>query len=75
MRLERPANATVYELTGRGAELRPVVEALGGWGLDALGEQRPTDAVRTHWVTGGAVTAGPSGAAGAADLSGAVAAG
>lgn len=74
-RLERPANATVYELTGRGAELRPVVEALGGWGLDALGEQRPTDAVRTHWVTGGAVTAGPSGAAGAADLSGAVAAG
>ncbi|KOV13130.1 HxlR family transcriptional regulator [Streptomyces sp. XY431] len=72
-RLERPANATVYELTGRGAALRPVVEALGGWGLDALGEQRPTDAVRTHWVTGGAVTAGagPSGDAGAVGVVGA----
>jgi DNA-binding HxlR family transcriptional regulator len=50
-RLERPANATVYELTGRGRELRPVIEALGEWGLAALGEQRPTDAVREHWFT------------------------
>ncbi len=50
-RLERPANATVYELTGRGRELRPVIEALGEWGLPALGEQRPTDAVREHWFT------------------------
>ncbi|MBP0452727.1 helix-turn-helix transcriptional regulator [Kitasatospora sp. RG8] len=51
-RLERPANATVYELTERGATLRQVVDALGVWGLGALGEQRPTDAVRAHWVTG-----------------------
>lgn len=50
-RLERPANATVYELTERGRELRPVIEALGEWGLPALGEQRPTDAVREHWFT------------------------
>ncbi|GAA3084514.1 hypothetical protein GCM10017562_62860 [Streptomyces roseofulvus] len=50
-RLERPANATVYQLTPRGAELRPVVQALAAWGLDALGDQRPTDAVRTHWFT------------------------
>ncbi len=50
-KLERPASGTVYELTGRGRELRPVIEALGQWGLPALGEQRPTDAVREHWVT------------------------
>ncbi|KJS55817.1 HxlR family transcriptional regulator [Streptomyces rubellomurinus subsp. indigoferus] len=50
-KLERPASATVYELTERGAELRPVIEALGAWGLGALGEQRPTDAVREHWYT------------------------
>ncbi|MFE0462123.1 winged helix-turn-helix transcriptional regulator [Kitasatospora sp. NPDC058965] len=51
-RLERPANATVYELTEHGQALRPVVAALGDWGLAVLGEQRPTDAVREHWVTG-----------------------
>lgn len=50
-KLERPASATVYELTERGRELRPVIEALGEWGLGALGEQRPTDAVREHWFT------------------------
>jgi DNA-binding HxlR family transcriptional regulator len=60
-RLEKPANATVYELTERGAALRGVLAALGDWGLPALGEQRPTDAVRGHWVTvsaGQAVSAG-----------------
>ncbi|GHF40391.1 hypothetical protein GCM10018790_17480 [Kitasatospora xanthocidica] len=57
-RLERPASATVYELTGRGRELRPVIEALGAWGLPALGEQRPTDAVREHWFTPRAAEAG-----------------
>ncbi|KJK58052.1 winged helix-turn-helix transcriptional regulator [Saccharothrix sp. ST-888] len=51
-RLERPANATVYQLTERGLALRQVVDALGAWGLAALGEPRPTDAVREHWVTG-----------------------
>ncbi|WP_035850565.1 winged helix-turn-helix transcriptional regulator [Kitasatospora azatica] len=50
-KLERPANATVYELTEHGSALREVVVALGQWGLAALGEQRPTDAVREHWVT------------------------
>lgn len=69
-RLERPANATVYELTGRGLALRPVVEALGVWGMDVLGEQRPTDAVREHWFTAvpepgpaAAAAAGPAPAA------------
>ncbi|GLW70558.1 hypothetical protein Kpho02_28570 [Kitasatospora phosalacinea] len=50
-RLERPANATVYELTPRGAELRPVLDALARWGGPDLGEPRPTDAVREHWYT------------------------
>ncbi|MDH6579259.1 DNA-binding HxlR family transcriptional regulator [Kitasatospora sp. MAP5-34] len=62
-KLERPANATVYQLTERGLTLRQVVGALGEWGLDALGEPRPTDAVREHWVTG---VAGGASAAGVA---------
>src|SRR5436190_24385522 len=37
-KLERPANATVYQLTERGLTLRHVIDALGVWGLDALGE-------------------------------------
>lgn len=51
-KLERPANAVVYQLTEHGLMLRRVVAALGDWGLGVLGEQRPTDAVREHWVTG-----------------------
>ncbi|GAA2748450.1 hypothetical protein GCM10010440_48830 [Kitasatospora cinereorecta] len=53
-RLERPANATVYELTERGLALRPVVESLAAWGTADLGEPRPTDAVRGHWYTAAA---------------------
>lgn len=54
-KLERPANAVVYQLTERGLTLRQVVDALGSWGLGALGEPRPTDAVREHWVTADSV--------------------
>lgn len=68
-RLERPANATVYELTERGATLRGVVDALGAWGLGLLGEQRPTDAVREHWITGAADAVG-SGSGGAPAVAG-----
>ncbi len=50
-KLERPASAMVYQLTERGLTLRRVIEALGVWGLDALGDPRPTDAVRGHWIT------------------------
>lgn len=59
--MQRPANAAAYQLTPRGLALRQVVDALAAWGLDALGEPRPTDAVRTHWFTGG----GPAGRAAA----------
>ncbi|MFG2309909.1 winged helix-turn-helix transcriptional regulator [Streptomyces sp. NPDC048566] len=48
-RLPPPAGAQVYELTERGAELLPVLQALGAWGAPALAARRPTDAVRAHW--------------------------
>lgn len=48
-RLPPPGAAYVYELTGRGRELLPVLQALGAWGEAELGELRPTDAVRAHW--------------------------
>ncbi|WP_030338553.1 winged helix-turn-helix transcriptional regulator [Streptomyces sp. NRRL S-1022] len=48
-RLPPPGAAYVYELTGRGRALLPVLQALGSWGEDELGERRPTDAVRAHW--------------------------
>ncbi|MGC9380068.1 winged helix-turn-helix transcriptional regulator [Streptomyces sp. MH13] len=48
-RLPPPGAAYVYELTARGRELLPVLEALGAWGAGELGERRPTDAVRAHW--------------------------
>ncbi|CAL9615912.1 winged helix-turn-helix transcriptional regulator [Streptomyces sp. NPDC058947] len=48
-RLPPPGAANVYELTARGRELLPVLQALGEWGQAELGERRPTDAVRAHW--------------------------
>ncbi|MFF6994384.1 winged helix-turn-helix transcriptional regulator [Streptomyces sp. NPDC008313] len=48
-RLPPPGAAYVYELTGRGRRLLPVLQALEEWGAPALGERRPTDAVRAHW--------------------------
>ncbi len=48
-RLPPPGAAYVYELTSRGRELLPVLQALGEWGRAELGERRPTDAVRAHW--------------------------
>ncbi|MFH9399793.1 winged helix-turn-helix transcriptional regulator [Streptomyces sp. NPDC017638] len=48
-RLPPPGAAYVYELTARGRQLLPVLQALGSWGARELGERRPTDAVRAHW--------------------------
>ncbi|MER7742765.1 winged helix-turn-helix transcriptional regulator [Streptomyces sp. NPDC096538] len=48
-RLPPPGAAYVYEITPRGSELLPVLQALGTWGEPELGERRPTDAVRAHW--------------------------
>ncbi|MEU6254786.1 helix-turn-helix domain-containing protein [Streptomyces sp. NPDC047043] len=48
-RLPPPGAAYVYELTARGRELLPVLQALSVWGRAELGERRPTDALRAHW--------------------------
>lgn len=48
-RLPPPGAAYVYELTSRGRDLLPVLQALGTWGAPVLEERRATDAVRAHW--------------------------
>lgn len=48
-RLPPPSAAYVYELTDRGRELLPVLQALAAWGAPGLAERAPTDAVRAHW--------------------------
>jgi DNA-binding HxlR family transcriptional regulator len=48
-RLPPPGAAYVYELTERGRELLPVLQALGTWGAPLLKERQATDAVRAHW--------------------------
>lgn len=54
-RVELPAPATgvhVYELTARGAELRPVIEGLARWGLELLPEQIGDRRFRPAWAAG-----------------------
>jgi DNA-binding HxlR family transcriptional regulator len=45
-----PVATTLFSLTSRGEELRPVLEALVRWGLPLMTEQKPDDAVRGHWL-------------------------
>ena len=45
-----PIATTLFRLAPRGEELRPVVEALTRWGLPLMVDQRPEDAVRSHWL-------------------------
>jgi DNA-binding HxlR family transcriptional regulator len=45
-----PVAATLFRLTPRGEELRPVLEDLIRWGIPLMTEQRPGDAVRSHWL-------------------------
>ncbi|WP_017626926.1 winged helix-turn-helix transcriptional regulator [Nocardiopsis chromatogenes] len=42
--------AALYELTGRGRALLPVLRALAEWGAPELERRRPTDAFRAHWL-------------------------
>ncbi|MEU1280577.1 winged helix-turn-helix transcriptional regulator [Streptomyces sp. NPDC005805] len=71
-RLPPPAAASVYELTGRGRALLPVLGALAVWGAPELGAPRPTDAVRAHWFAVpllGLLAAGaPAGRSGASEV-------
>jgi DNA-binding HxlR family transcriptional regulator len=45
-----PIATTLFSLTPRGEDLRPAVEELTRWGLPLMSEQRPDDAVRSHWL-------------------------
>lgn len=45
-----PIATTLYELTGRGAELAPVVHALGNWGAALMTRRQGTDEFRSHWL-------------------------
>lgn len=50
-RAPRPVGATVYRLTDRGRELKPVLQALAMWGVPLLQNSRAEDSFRTHWLT------------------------
>jgi DNA-binding HxlR family transcriptional regulator len=45
-----PIATTLFRLTPRGEELRPLLEQLTRWGLPLMSEQKPADAVRSHWL-------------------------
>jgi DNA-binding HxlR family transcriptional regulator len=45
-----PIATTLFRLTPRGEQLRPVLDDLARWGLPLMTEQKPGDAVRSHWL-------------------------
>lgn len=45
-----PIATTLFALTARGEGLRPVLEDLTRWGLPLMTEDKPDDAVRSHWL-------------------------
>jgi DNA-binding HxlR family transcriptional regulator len=45
-----PIATTLFRLTPRGEELQPVLEHLIRWGVPLMTEQKPNDAVRSHWL-------------------------
>lgn len=45
-----PIATTLFRLTPRGDQLRPVLEDLVRWGVPLMAEQNPSDAVRSHWL-------------------------
>jgi DNA-binding HxlR family transcriptional regulator len=45
-----PIATTLYRLTPRGEQLRPVLQDLIRWGVPLMTEQKPQDAVRSHWL-------------------------
>jgi DNA-binding HxlR family transcriptional regulator len=46
-----PIATTLFRLTPRGEQLRPVLEGLTRWGVPLMTEQNPSDAVRSHWLS------------------------
>jgi DNA-binding HxlR family transcriptional regulator len=45
-----PIATALFRLTSRGEQLRPVLEGLVRWGVPLMTEQKPDDAVRSHWL-------------------------
>jgi DNA-binding HxlR family transcriptional regulator len=45
-----PIATTLFRLTPRGEQLRPVIDGLTHWGIPLMAEQNPDDAVRSHWL-------------------------
>src|SRR5436305_11702023 len=45
-----PVATTLFRLTPRGEELRPVIERLTLWGAPLMTVQDPKDVVRSHWL-------------------------
>ncbi|HEX3977979.1 MAG TPA: helix-turn-helix domain-containing protein [Solirubrobacteraceae bacterium] len=45
-----PIATTLFRLTPRGTELRPVLESLVRWGMPFMTEENAGDAVRSHWL-------------------------
>jgi DNA-binding HxlR family transcriptional regulator len=45
-----PIATTLFRLTPRGEQLRPVLEDLTRWGVPLMAEENPNDAVRSHWL-------------------------
>jgi DNA-binding HxlR family transcriptional regulator len=47
-----PIATTLFRLTSRGEELKPVLDELTRWGLPFMTEPNTDDAVRSHWLAG-----------------------
>jgi DNA-binding HxlR family transcriptional regulator len=45
-----PIATTLFRLTPRGEQLKPVLSELVRWGIPLMTEQKPDDAVRSHWL-------------------------
>jgi DNA-binding HxlR family transcriptional regulator len=45
-----PIATTLFRLTPRGENLRPIIEDLVLWGAPLMTVQDPKDAVRSHWI-------------------------
>ena len=45
-----PIATTLFELTERGEELKPVIFAIGQWGAPLMGERGEDEEFRSHWL-------------------------
>ena len=45
-----PVATTLFHLTDAGAELEPVLDALGGWGVRYMAQPADGDEFRSHWL-------------------------